>query len=495
MNYNSSFFVQTPDAASIASVSLIRNGSVTHAFNMDQRFVPLTFTQGSGGLNVQAPADANLAPPGYYMLFIVNSNGVPSIAPFVHLPAPYEDTQLPTAPANLMVTGGVGTAALNWSPATDNTGVVHYDVYRSTTAGFTPTVANRVAQTTTTHYTDIGLAGGMYYYRVAAADSAGNIGPASGETFTTVVPDLIAPSVTVLSPSSAATVSGIVAIDVAASDDIGIAGVQFLLDGNNLGTEDTAAPYSFGWNTATVSNGTHVLSASAKDTGGNTTVSVPITVTVVNAVPNGLVLALGFNEGTGTSAADSSGNGNTGTLSSATWTTSGKYGNALSFNGSNALVSILDRPSLDLTTGMTLEAWVNPSSTSNAWQDLIYKMNNDIYYLEASSPQSQVPGMGGTFSSDPLYGTAALAANTWSHLAATYDGATMRLYVNGTQVASRALAGAIQASSGALSIGGDSLYGQYFAGLIDEVRVYNRALSGSEIQFDMNMPIGDTSSS
>ena len=79
-------------------MSLIRNGSVTHAINMDQRFVPLTFTQGAGGLNVQAPADANLAPPGYYMLFIVNSNGVPSIAPFVRLPAAYEDTQPPTAP-------------------------------------------------------------------------------------------------------------------------------------------------------------------------------------------------------------------------------------------------------------------------------------------------------------------------------------------------------------------------------------------------------------
>ena len=61
--YNSSFFVGTPDAASITSVALIHDGSVTHAFNMDQNYVPLTFTQSSDGLMVTAPANANLAPP------------------------------------------------------------------------------------------------------------------------------------------------------------------------------------------------------------------------------------------------------------------------------------------------------------------------------------------------------------------------------------------------------------------------------------------------
>ena len=212
-------------------------------------------------------------------------------------------------------------------------------------------------------------------------------------------------------------------------------------------------------------------------------------VATFTAQSSGLVAAYAFNEVTGTTVADVSGNGNTGTLSGATWSTSGKYANALSFNGSSALVSVADSASLDLTTGMTLEAWVNPSSTSGAWRDVIYK-SNDIYYLEGSSPQGQSPAMGGTFSPSPLYGTAALAANTWSHLAATYDGTTMRLYVNGTQVASQAQTGTIQTSTGAFSIGGDSLYGQYFAGLIDEIRIYNRALSAGEIQTDMNTPVG-----
>ena len=125
---------------------------------------------------------------------------------------------------------------------------------------------------------------------------------------------------------------------------------------------------------------------------------------------------------------------------------------------------------------------------SGAWRDVIYKGPNDIYYLEATSGQG--PAMGGTFSGSPLYGTAPLVANTWSHLAATYDGATMRLYVNGTQVASRAQTGIDSDLHGALTIGGDSLYGQYFAGLIDEVRIYNRALTVAEIQTDMVNPIG-----
>src|SRR5262249_33601814 len=82
----------------------------------------------------------------------------------------------------------------------------------------------------------------------------------------------------------------------------------------------------------------------------------------------------------------------------------------------------------------------------------------------------------------------ALPTNTWSHLAATYDGATMRLYVNGSQVASRSQTGAIQTSTGVLSLGGDPTYGQYWQGKIDEVRVYNRALSAGEIASDMSLP-------
>jgi hypothetical protein len=83
--YGTNMNVQTPDAASIASVSLIRLGAATHAFDMNQHIAPLTYSIGAGGLNVQAPANANLAPPGHYMLFIINTSGVPSVASIVQL--------------------------------------------------------------------------------------------------------------------------------------------------------------------------------------------------------------------------------------------------------------------------------------------------------------------------------------------------------------------------------------------------------------------------
>ena len=135
---------------------------------------------------------------------------------------------------------------------------------------------------------------------------------------------------------------------------------------------------------------------------------------------------------------------------------------------------------------MTLEAWVNPNRLTWIWRDVIYK-GNDNYYLEAESTSGK-PATGGTFSG-PLFGTGALALNTWTHIAGTYDGATLRFYVNGVQISSRAQTGLMAASSNPLQIGGDSIFGQYFQGTIDEVRVYNQALSAAQIQSDMVTPI------
>ena len=84
-SYGAAFQVQTSNAANIASVVLLRPGAPTHAFDMEQRLVELPFTAGSGVLNVTAPPSGGIAPPGYYMLFILNSQGVPSVATFVKL--------------------------------------------------------------------------------------------------------------------------------------------------------------------------------------------------------------------------------------------------------------------------------------------------------------------------------------------------------------------------------------------------------------------------
>ena len=72
-------------AATITKAVLIRTGAATHFFDQNTRYVPLSFQTISGGLSLTAPADGNAAPPGYYMLFLVNSAGVPSIAPFMQV--------------------------------------------------------------------------------------------------------------------------------------------------------------------------------------------------------------------------------------------------------------------------------------------------------------------------------------------------------------------------------------------------------------------------
>jgi hypothetical protein len=251
-------------------------------------------------------------------------------------------------------------------------GVVKYDLYRSTTAGFTPSAGNRIAQPTGTTYTDTGVAPGTYYYRVQAEDAAGNIGPAGNEANAVAAADTTPPTVSITAPSAGATVAGTTTITANAADNGTVAGVQFKVDGANVGSEDTSSPYSVSWDTFSAGNGSHTITAVARDGAGNTTTSAGVTVTVSNTGSPGLVGAWAFDEGSGTTVADQSGKSNNGTITNATWVTQGKFGKALSFNGTNAWVTIPDSSTLDLTTGMTIEGWVKPT-TSSGWQTAMAK--------------------------------------------------------------------------------------------------------------------------
>jgi hypothetical protein len=226
----------------------------------------------------------------------------------------------------------------------------------------------------------------------------------------------------------------------------------------------------------------------AVDTAGNLgPYSAIASGTTWTSAPTGLVAAYAFDEGGGTTVADYSGQGNTGAVSGATWTAQGRFGTALFFDGTGAQVTIADSASLRLTSGMTLEAWVYPTATASAWRAIVDK-NVDGYYLMASSSNApnNWPAVGGTWNAgnQNTLGPTALPVNAWTHLAGTWDGATVRLYVNGVQVASRPQTTPLTPTPGTLQIGGDS-YGEFFTGIIDEVRIYGRALSEAELQADM----------
>jgi hypothetical protein len=185
--YGQPFFVGTADAAQIGGVSLLRLSSVTHAFNMEQRINRLAFSAAADGLNVAALTNANLSPPGYYMLFILNGSGVPSAAKIVRV-SPAEP---PAAPSALTVTAmSASRIDLNW---TDNSATEDgFRIERCTgVVNVTCADANfaQIAQTgpNTTTYSDTGLsAATTYSYRVRAFNGVGN--SAYSNTATAVTP-------------------------------------------------------------------------------------------------------------------------------------------------------------------------------------------------------------------------------------------------------------------------------------------------------------------
>ena len=400
-------------------------------------------------------------------------------------PVPAFDTTPPTAPSGLTATGAIQRATLEWTAASDDVLLARYNVHRSTTAGFTPSLANRIAQTVATSYLDEGLAGGTYYYRVTAEDAAGNVGPPSNQASASVSADSVLPTVALTAPA-AGTIGGEIAVAADASDDQLLAGVQFKLDGVNLGAEDTLAPYSATWDTRGALNGPHVLTAVVRDGAGNTTTSAPVAVTVSNAGVStaGLRVAYGLDDGSGVLAADSSGNHRTGTLTGAGWG-AGRFGGALSLDGVDDAAAI---PPLGTFygTAFTYEAWVFKQTTKRdvgvvgtwsatqgggamIWIDHVngnYRLtlgHNPASYLDSGQPA---------------------AVGTWQHVAATYDGTIARIYVDGVEAASAVYTGSL-GTSNAWRIGAyGGTPGNYLDGRVDNVRIYDRALTPAEIAVD-----------
>ena len=191
--------------------------------------------------------------------------------------------------------------------------------------------------------------------------------------------------------------------------------------------------------------------------------------------------------------ADSSGRGNGGTVSGAVWSASGRFGSALSFDGVNDWVTVPDSASLDLSSGMTVEAWVRPSRLGG-WRTVVVKERPGgvVYGLYGGSGWWAAVGSGGHRWGAECGWVGGVAVEC-----VVASGGDVR-WVGGASVRERCAGGLVAVLGvdggvdGVVAAGRERRLGEWFAGLIDEVRVYNRALSASEIQQDMQRPVAGT---
>jgi hypothetical protein len=281
LGYNTSFQVTTPDATSIASVALVRAGSATHAFNFEQRLVNLTFTAAGGTLTLTSPPNSNVAPPGYYLLFLINNAGVPSVASWVQLTAtpgnqpPEGSITSPSTDVTIRAGGSVTFAGSGTDP--DGTVASYAWVF----PGGTPSSSNVANPGAIVFSTP-----GTYDVSLIVTDNDGASDPSPPVRRITVQPAVITASFT--APAANATVAGTQPVGMAVTNASGSSNTFTLtIDGTQVFTTTTSATSaSFSWDTRPFSNGPHTLGLTVRDAAGNTA-TTQITVSVNNNVSSG----------------------------------------------------------------------------------------------------------------------------------------------------------------------------------------------------------------
>ena len=313
----------------------------------------------------------------------------------------------------------------------------------------------------------------VYYFQAKAVDVAGNSRIASSMTFRTLVtpPDTTPPTLSVVSPS-AGTVSGTVSVVANASDSSGVAGVQFKLDGSNLGAEVVAAPYSISWDTTAVVDGSHTITAVARDAANN----VGSSSVVVNVSNNPVVSTPYF----------------------------------LSFDGVNDYLEVADADGLSFGNGttdtpLTIETWFRPN-TMTAKQNLIGKWgdgSNQEYKLYIASGTIRLDLRDSTrLATISAYTTSSQGSLTggWHHLAVTYDGRGgssaangITIYVDGVVIPitriNNASYVAMQNTASLLQIGRESAAFKQYNGALDEIRLWNVARTQDNIQSSISQEL------
>ena len=210
---------------------------------------------------------------------------------------------------------------------------------------------------------------------------------------------------------------------------------------------------------------------------------------VANPVDDGLVGYWSFNEGAGKTAVDVSGNGLDGKIEGAPKWVEGKFGSALDFDGEDDHVVIPDDDALDLTDNVTYMAWFSPNDVLTS-RRMISKNDSVFVIFDFGNSKESIDFLVKPDNANVESKTTDWKVGEWYHFAGTFDGKTLKVYINGKLEAEKPNNVPIAPSDLDLWIGGDD-YGRptdHFPGKIDEVRIYEKALSEADIQKVMDTP-------
>ncbi len=404
------------------------------------------------------------------------------------------DTTPPVISGVAAISVGATNATIAWTTDESATSVVQY--------GLTTSYGNSVS---TPGYVlaHVQILSGLnpnttYNYRVQSVDVAGNTRTSGNFTFQTGTLDTTAPTVSVTGPGGGSVISNTVTLTATAADNVGVAGVQFFLDGIAIGAEDTSAPYSFSWDSWTVANGAHQIQARARDTTGNTAMSPAVFFQVLNqsagGMPAGMVGYWSFNETSGTTGSGSP--GGVATLQSGAAWTPGRVGGAVGLNGSSSHIVVPDSPGLRVTNVLTLSLWVKHTTlpASGGFMHYLEKGldDHDNYGLGIGNMASglqlyfEFEDTTGTYRRFYQSGNLTVTPGTWAHLTVVFDDANniIRYYKDGVLVGSTAVTQSMNTGfTHPLYIGRENFaaYPWPLHAAVDEVRIFNRALSAAEV--------------
>jgi len=294
--------------------------------------------------------------------------------------------------------------------------------------------------------------------------------------------DAIPPAVSILYPSANSVHAGVVELSAAANDSVGVTSLRFLLDGAPLGSELSAPPYRTLWNTALTTDGPHTITVEARDAAGNRGTAT-VSLTVSNA-DGDLVGHWRMDQTGGVGVPDATANGNHGTVAGSATSISGRRDGAIQLQR-GATVTVPDSASLRPQI-FTVAFWFR-ARTLHGTQVLLAKPvgtgtdNSYCFYLWQNLLVFHTSNYSGATQ-------ATVTTNTWHHAAVVKSGSSASLFLDGTLAASSSnAANPVAYSAHGLLMGADDDSGRgalsgFFYGDLDDVRIYKRALTSTEIR-------------